>query len=1061
MTDGDGARVCASCRATLPAVAKFCLECGTPVASLPEHESRRTVTLLFTDVTGSTAMGEQLDPEAYRGIMGRYFEVARAAVERHGGTVEKFVGDAVLAVFGIPEVREDDALRAVRAAWDLGAGLRLLSDELVTSIGVRLLVRTGVNTGSVVAGAARAGGSFATGDAVNTAARLEQAAGPGEILLGATTYALVRDAVEVEPVAPVEAKGKAEPVAAYRLLGVGDSDRGRRRRDDVRLVGRVQETRALDDALDRTVTSGRSHLITVVGPAGIGKSRLVTEFLQRIGDRAEVASGRCVSYGQGITYWPLVQALRGALHLTGTESAEITRHVLDQALGDAGDRDQVAELLLPLLGKTGAPGTTEETFWAVRRLLEALASRRPLVLNVDDLHWAEPTLLELLERVRDEIADLPLLLLCQARPELLEQNPGWGSGALNSLTFGLDPLTPAETGDSVAALLDGRLPGQFRDKVAEWSGGNPLFVEEIVAHLVETGALQRDDEGTWRLADDLDVLRIPPTVSALLASRLDRLPDDERDLLERLSVVGLEVTAADATLLVPPATVPELPRLFASLTRRDLLRRVRSADGESWAFKHVIVRDAAYDGLAKSLRAELHERFADGLAAAHHDETGVEEVTFVAHHLEQAVRYRRELAITGAGLDALVDRAVACLGACSDAARDREEIVASVHHLERALALGPRQAARRRLLARMATIQIDAGALDDLAPTLDRLEDELDDSATEVDRRVLRMLRADRDMSTAGEVDPAEVLELADEVIAAARAAHDDEALVWGLMCRCDAQTTQAQWGASLSNTEEIIRLGRPWESRFAKALSSIAAYYGGATVTHAYDLFRNHVRHNRGEVQEARDTGFRAILAASREDPAADALISQSVAQMDALKAKGLMIGNTLLLEAFAMRHDLDGAIAYAQRINDELRERGDLGSASTYILMQAHWMLERGDDPDDVATLVDEAAGYTSPYDRLSVAFLAGCRAVLAVRGGDRESARALADEGIRVVDETDQVWQQADLRRLLALVARALDDRPWERKLLEEAAAAYRQKEITAYDAELRTRLAELAD
>src|SRR4051794_1529418 len=257
--------------------------CGPPFPPAA-GEPRRTVTLLFTDVTGSTAMGEQLDPEAYRGVMGRYFAVARTAIGRHGGTVEKFVGDAVLAVFGVPEIREDDALRAVRAAQELNEAVAELSIQLVAELGVQLVLRTGVNTGAVVTGSARAGGSFATGDAVNTAARLEQAAGAGEILLGGTTYALVRDAVEAEKAEPVLAKGKAEAVAAYRLLGVLDAVRGRRRREDIALVGRTHESRALDDALERTASSGRSHLITVVGPAGIGKSRLVSEFLARIGD---------------------------------------------------------------------------------------------------------------------------------------------------------------------------------------------------------------------------------------------------------------------------------------------------------------------------------------------------------------------------------------------------------------------------------------------------------------------------------------------------------------------------------------------------------------------------------------------------------------------------------------------------------------------------------------------------------------------------------------------------------------------------------------------------------
>src|SRR4051794_39876008 len=315
----SGLLACDACGADLPSTAKFCPQCGTPALGAADRETRRTVTLLFTDVTGSTAMGEQLDAEAYRAVMGRYFTTARTAVERHGGVVEKFVGDAVLAVFGIPEAHEDDALRAVRAADELNHEVAELSVRLTAQLDVRLAIRTGVNTGSVVAGTARAGGSFATGDAVNTAARLEQAAGPGEILLGATTYALVRDAVVAEATEPFLAKGKSEPVPAFRLVRVLDAARGRRGREDVALVGRARESRVLDDAFTRIVASGRSHQVTTLGPAGIGKSRLTGDFLARVGNQATVARGRCLSYGQGITYWPLVQALRDALHLSGTE----------------------------------------------------------------------------------------------------------------------------------------------------------------------------------------------------------------------------------------------------------------------------------------------------------------------------------------------------------------------------------------------------------------------------------------------------------------------------------------------------------------------------------------------------------------------------------------------------------------------------------------------------------------------------------------------------------------------------------------------------------------------
>ncbi|GCD92025.1 adenylate/guanylate cyclase domain-containing protein [Nocardioides sp. LS1] len=1065
MADGQppdpGGLSCAQCGEELPAKARFCLSCGTPVPTGAERETRRTVTLLFTDVTGSTALGERLDPEAYRGVMTRYFEVARAAVERHGGTVEKFVGDAVLAVFGVPEVREDDALRAVRAAQELGEAVAALSDDLAAEIGVRLVIRTGVNTGSVVTGAARAGGSFATGDAVNTAARLEQAAPPGRILLGADTWALVRDAVDVEPAEPVLAKGKSEPVAAYLLREVLDVDRGRRRRQDAQLVGRLQETRALDDALERTLSSGRSHLVTVLGPAGIGKSRLVTEFLARVGDRAAVASGRCVSYGQGITYWPLVQALRGALHLNGTESDEITRHALEQALTAAGDGGDVADLLMPLLGKSGTPGGTSDTVWAVRRLLEELASRHPLVLTVDDLHWAEPTLLDLLERVRDEVADLPLLLLCQARPELLEDNPGWGSGALNSLTFGLDPLTPSETDESVAALLGADLPGGLGDTVAAWSGGNPLFVEEIVAHLVESGVLARDGDGSWLLTGELSLTDMPPTVAALLASRLDRLPAEERDLLERLSVIGLEFGTEDATLLVEPDAVAHLGSRLASLARRDLLRRVRGTGGDTWAFKHLMVRDAAYDGLAKSLRAELHERFATGLEAGGEQAAG-ETMSFVAHHLEQAARYRRELGVRGPEVEALVDRATTAMARAAGQARDREQHEAGVVLLQRALELRPATSASRRdLLERLAELQQDLLELEKLEPTLALLEAELDETATDLDRALFTTLRRLVTMDAGGAMDPADVVEAADELIALARAAGRPRLVVRGLRARADTCMMRARWTEGAEVVEEILHIGGAEDVRMAHMQRGAALFYGRAPLREAAAVMDSQASHG-GLTERAlvRIECMRAIVAAAAGSPEAAATCAAALARIDALEADGRHFSHPFLAHAYFISDDLDSGIAFLQRVNDEFRALGDLSHASTYIAMQCAAMLERGDPVEVVAPLVDEAERYTSEHDIISVVLVACCRALVTARAGDLDRAWAIARETLELVGRTDQAWQQADCTRWLSEVARLRGDRDAERRLLEDARRLYRVKEITLYDPRLAARIAELA-
>lgn len=935
---------CESCGTPLPVDARFCLSCGTPVvAARTAREVRKTVTLLFTDVTGSTAMGEQFDPEAYRGVMGRYFDVARAAVERHGGTVEKFVGDAVLAVFGVPEVREDDALRAVRAAFDMTRGLTELSDELEHTMDVRLEVRTGVNTGSVVAGASRAGGAFATGDAVNTAARLEQAAPPGQILIGEETYALVRDAVHVEAAEPVAAKGKAQPLTAYRLLEVHESEHGRRRRQDTQLVGRDRESRVLVDALDRTLETGRGHLVTVVGGPGIGKTRLVSEFLATVGDRADVISGRCVSYGQGITYWPVVQLLRQALGLAGGESDEVTRHALDLLMAGSVDGDQVCSLLFPLLGRGGEPGGTDQTFWAVRRALEQLATRHPLVVTVDDLHWAEPTLLELIEQLRDEIRDLPLLLVCQARPELLDDHPGWGGGALNSMTFGLEPFSTQQTVDSLAALLGDAVDSTLGATVADWAGGNPLFVEEVAAHLVNRDLIQLTPDG-WILVGDLSEANVPPTVAALLAARLDRLPERERRLVERLSVVGLEVTADDAAVLADGVLDPaEVSEALAALAHRDLLQRQRTDKGETWAFRHILVREAAYESLPKALRAELHERFADRMAEMG-DEVGSERLAFVGHHLEAAVRFRRELALHDPHLPALTDRTARTLADAATDARAREDVPAAMKLLRRALALDlPSTAVRRDLLLHLAQTMVDEEQVAELGEVLTEFEHAVDETATELDRAALGTLRLHQRMSASEPVAPEDLATSARELVRLARDAHHPRLHTLGLIALANCSMMAGRWAEAAAAITEMEIVGSAHDLRFVRLIDSAVVVYGPQPMSALDDIVAQGRRaggHSPGEVLRLQAT--EAIAAAALGRPDAVTLIERVAEQSDA----GFVAVYRMLLVgvARALLGDLPGAIEAFDHTVQAMLDSGDLSHGSTQLAWRAMLKLEVG---------------------------------------------------------------------------------------------------------------------
>ena len=576
--------LCPACGAENPSGARFCNACGAALPTEAVREVRKVVTVLFCDVTGSTAMGERLDPEQLRRVMAEYFSVARAAIERHGGTVEKFIGDAVMAVFGVPTVREDDALRAVRAAIDLRDA-------------AQIDVRIGVNTGEVVTGT---GETLVTGDAVNVAARLEQAAGVGEVLIGGPTYALVRDAVDADLVPPIDAKGKSDPVTAYRVRTL-TGDTAYARRTDAPLVGRARERNLLDDAWERALSERACVQFTILGSAGVGKSRLVAEFLN--GLDGAVISGRCLSYGEGITYWPVVEAVKQLLRDEPAPNAAIAALLGD---GDA---------------------TAEDIAFAVRRLFETSARERPLVVYFDDLQWAEPTFLDLIEHVTDWARDAPLLVVCSARPDLLELRPAWGGGKLNATTVLLEPLTANETDELIERLLGSvQLAGDLRNRIGAAAEGNPLFVEQMLAMVQES----RGEE-----------VSVPPTIQALLAARLDQLPSGERAALERGAVEGQVFHRGAVQALAPDE--PSVPAQLMGLVRKELVRPTTATlpEDDAFRFRHLLIRDAAYDALPKATRADLHERFARWLED--HGGGLVELDEILGYHLEQAAHYRAEL----------------------------------------------------------------------------------------------------------------------------------------------------------------------------------------------------------------------------------------------------------------------------------------------------------------------------------------------------------------------------------------------------------------------------------
>ncbi len=689
---------CPSCGEENPAGKKFCGECGTSLAapSSRSREARKTVTILFSDVTGSTALGERLDPESLRTMMGRYFGAMKQVLERHGGTVEKFIGDAVMAVFGIPTLHEDDALRAVRAAAGMRDALAQLNRELERERAVVITTRTGIYTGEVVAGDPTTGQTLVTGDAVNTAARLEQAAQPGEILLGEPTFRLVRDAVVAESIPPVDAKGKALRVSAYRLLSVTTGAEAHARRLDAPLVGREDELARLGQAFRQAVSGPSCHLFTLLGAAGVGKSRLVAESLAALPTEAQVLRGHCVPYGDGITYWPLGEVVRAAAVIEETDAADDAQAKLRSLLEGERDADIIARRIASAIGLSVESAPSEEIFSAVRRFLEHLARQRPVVLLWEDIHWADPTFLDLIEHIADLSRDAPLLLLCPARPELLDKRPGWGGGKLNATTVLLEPLPP----DVTERLLDGlpggpALPPDLRRRILDAAEGNPLYLEEMVSMLLEDGSLVERDGG-WRAVGDLVRMRVPPSIQALLAARLDQLGPEERAIAEHASVVGRVFEESAVRELAPEPLRPQIRRGLTALVRKELVppERSEASAGDTFRFRHILIRDAAYEGLPKAERADLHERLAAWLERVTGDRA-VEYAEVIAHHVEQAYGYRTELGEAGATVARLQRRAGEVLAGAGRRASERGDTRAATSLLMRAAAVLPPESRER------------------------------------------------------------------------------------------------------------------------------------------------------------------------------------------------------------------------------------------------------------------------------------------------------------------------------------------------------------------------------
>lgn len=967
--------VCGQCGQGNPDSAQFCNVCGASLQSAAPAEVRKTVTVLFCDLVGSTSLGDHMDPEMLRELMNRFHTELRSVLESHGGTVEKFVGDAVMAVFGIPRVHEDDALRALRAASEIR--------NAVAQLGVE--VRTGINTGEVVAAA---GETLVTGDAVNVAARLEQTATAGEILIGEGTFLLAGNGIRADAVEPLELKGKAEPVLAYRFLDVLPDVSAFTRAIRSPFVGRREELTILEMTLARAIRDRTPQLATIVGPPGIGKSRLARELVQRAD--AQVFVGRCLSYGEGITYWPLAEV---AAQLGDVRSA----------LEGEAEGELAASRIEAALGAAASDVPREEIAWGFRRLFEALARREPLIVVIDDIHWAEPTLLDLIEYIGAFASDAALLLLCMSRPDLFEARPTWAAPKPNATVLTLEPLEKEQTQALVGGLGD--LPRDATDRIVEAADGNPLFAEQLVAD--------------HREADDGE-LTIPPTIQALLATRIDRLSPDERAVIELASIEGRTFHRGSIAALLPEDARADIGEHLVTLLRKELIRPDRAIfpGDDGFRFGHILIRDSAYESMPKRTRADMHERFAAWLEeVARPRLSDFEEI--VAYHLERSSRYRTELNLHGDHDRNIAARAGVILAACGRRALARGDPPAAINLIDRAIRLmAPGVGDRAELLIDLGIAATDAGEYQRAEAALAEV---MDWSAAETDERVgtygkLALLRLR--LVTDPKIDLEDAEQQARGAIERLESSGDDLGIAraWIVlastrnmrlrtMARAEALERAAEHAERAGGRRELLEAlfylaaalvhgPMPVEAALSR-MDEILDRSGGDHMIESSVLYSvGRLEAMRGRFDDARQASLRCveILEELGQRPQAEATRGENFGFIETLAG------------------DLATAEGQLRKACDALRALGETGIFSSLVAELALVLLELG-KVDEAATCIEQSRMTASVDDVLSQARWRIAMARVLAEGGELKNGIEVARQAVKLLEPSDVINWKAD--------------------------------------------------
>jgi class 3 adenylate cyclase/tetratricopeptide (TPR) repeat protein len=999
------------------------------------------VTVVFCDVESSTQLGKQLGPQTMKRTMDRFAETTRRVLASHGGQPGKRHGDSVMAVFGIPVAHDDDALRAVRAALELQQALAPLGEELEREHQMPLQVRVGVNTGRVLVHEGDSLEGRVAGPTVIVATRLEEVAEPGSVMIGEETHELVRDAVRSQRVEPLELHGIAEPVPAYRLLEVLPGKPGRIPRLRAPMLGRDLEQELLRCLFARVVAERNCHLVTILGRVGVGKSRLANEFAKGLGDRALVLRGYCLEYGDAVTFWPVVQIVHQAAGIDPTDEPAEARQRLAALFGGDGldglDRQALSQIE-QLLG-IGEP-TVElprDTSWALRRLLESIARRQPLVVLIEDLQWAQPILLDALEEIAENADDEPIMLLCMARPdELFERRKHWPGRRRNATSMLLSPLGDQDGEQLVSHLLGSReLDPEALARITYLAQGYPLIIEELLATLIDRGVL-RELEGRWIATADLPEQSVPPSIQALLSARLDRLDPRDRKIIERAAVVGERFHTADIEALSPAARPVQVAARLDALVRQELIQPaqgpatpLRFQSGERFRFRHALIRSVVYERMTEPVRAELHERYAD-----HLEQTAGERLPqfdeIIGYHLNEAYRYRRKLGPLDEHARQLAGRAGERYAAAGQRAALRGDISLTCSWLGRASRLlSSDHPTRLAILPELADALQSAGELEQ---ALRVYQDTLDTARAAGDDRTALHAELGQLYVTAF-ADLERFLQDGRERIEQAlpRLEHLEDHLglakAWYLLAYLDWAAGHTEVGREeVERSLNLVRLAgnARWEAK-ALRLHCLILYWGPTPLAEVE-------RHNRDALEFAQRSSMRSLEAGALTifartgamrgdfDVARSFLrratdITTELGELLTQASDSITQGMVELLAG-----ELDAAEQALRGGRRELERMGGTGPLASVAAMLARVLL-RQERYEEAESVTRECEDVAASHQIDAQAKWRSIRAVVQARRGELEAAERLAREAVDRADETDQVEIQAEVRADLSEVLR----------------------------------------